>query len=92
MQTKEKDRAWMKAEAEEHGCMEPQRFCDSFDCTTVHHLIADVDDAVAMLELQRDHWRGFIRGNQHAPTGEVTLESARITEATLTNFLKEPKS
>ena len=40
----------MKAAAEEHGCMEPQRFCEDFDCTTVHRLIVDVEDAARLLE------------------------------------------
>ena len=49
VKTKAEDRKWMKVAAEEHGCMDPQRFCDSFDCTTVHRLISDVEDGTKLL-------------------------------------------
>ena len=66
---------------------------DIFDEGTIdfiERLIDDVDEATKMLKAQRDYWRAFSKANEHAPSGEVTIRSARLIEATLTTFLKEP--
>ena len=101
MKTNAKERAWMKAEAEEHGCMEPQRFCDSFNCTTVHRLIADVDDAKRLLVAMynnapsADEFRLMVRTmgrtTEAAEAFMPQIDRLEKAEVEVVTFLKEPR-